>query len=129
MRRRIYSGSPFEEIAGYARAVVDDGWVFVSGTTGYDFETGTISDDPAEQARQCFRNIADALDRAGSSLSDAVRVVIYIADRDDFDAIAGVVGDHFRDIRPANTTVIAELVKPEMKVEIEVTARRQSTGG
>ena len=129
MRRRIYSGSPFEEIAGYARAVVDDGWIFVSGTTGYDFETGTISDEPAEQARQCFRNIADALDRAGSSLSDAVRVVIYVADRDDFDAIARVVGDHFRDIRPANTTVIAELVKPEMKVEIEVTARRQSTGG
>jgi enamine deaminase RidA (YjgF/YER057c/UK114 family) len=129
MRRRIYSGSPFEEIAGYARAVVDDGWVFVSGTTGYDFETGTISDEPAEQARQCFRNIADALDRAGSSLSDTVRVVIYIADRGDFDAIASVVGDHFRDIRPANTTVIAELVKPEMKVEIEVTARRQSTGG
>jgi enamine deaminase RidA (YjgF/YER057c/UK114 family) len=129
MRRRIYSGSPFEEIAGYARAVVDDGWVFVSGTTGYDFETGTISDEPAEQARQCFRNIADALDRAGSSLSDTVRVVIYIADRGDFDAIASVVGDHFRDIRPANTTVITELVKPEMKVEIEVTARRQSTGG
>ena len=128
MRRRIFSGSPFEEIAGYARAVVDDGWIFVSGTTGYDFETGEISDNAAEQTRQCFRNIIDALDRAGSSLEDVVRVVIYIADRDDFDAIATVVGQNFRDIRPANTTVIAELVKPEMRVEIEVTARRQDGG-
>jgi len=129
MRRRIYSGSPFEEIAGYARAVVDEGWIFVSGTTGYDFETGEISSDAAEQTRQCFKNIADALDRAGSSLADVVRVVIYIADRSDFDSIARVVGDHFREIRPANTTVVAQLVKPEMKVEIEVTARRQSGGG
>lgn len=128
MRRKIYSGSVFEEIAGYARAVVDDDWVFVSGTTGYDYEEETISDDPAEQARQCFRNISEALERAGSSLEDMVRVVIYVADRNDFDAIAPVIGDHCRDIRPANTTVIAQLVKPEMKVEIEVTAKRQSGG-
>jgi len=128
MRRRIFSGSPFEEIAGYARAVVDDGWIFVSGTTGYDFETGEISDNAAEQTRQCFRNIIDALDRAGSSLEDVVRVVIYIADRDDFETIATIVGQNFHDIRPANTTVIAELVKPEMRVEIEVTARRQDGG-
>jgi enamine deaminase RidA (YjgF/YER057c/UK114 family) len=128
MRRRIFSGSPFEEIAGYARAVVDDGWIFVSGTTGYDFETGEISDNAAEQTRQCFRNIIDALDRAGSSLDDVVRVVVYIADRDDFDTIATIVGQNFHDIRPANTTVIAELVKPEMRVEIEVTARRQDGG-
>jgi enamine deaminase RidA (YjgF/YER057c/UK114 family) len=128
MRRKIYSGSAFEEIAGYARAVIDEDWVFVSGTTGYDYKTGDISDDPIEQARRCFQNISDALERAGSSLADVVRVVIYIADRSDFDSIARVVGDHLRDIRPANTTVIAQLVKPEMKVEIEVTARRQ-TGG
>ena len=128
MRRKIYSGSAFEDIAGYARAVVDDDWVFVSGTTGYDYQTGDISDDPVEQARRCFHNISDALERAGSSLADVVRVVVYIADRSDFDSIARIVGNHLRDIRPANTTVIAQLVKPEMKVEIEVTARRQ-TGG
>ena len=128
MRRKIFSGSEFEEIAGYARAVIDDDWIFVSGTTGYDYETGEISDDPVEQARRCFANIAEALDRAGSSLDDVVRAVIYVADRNDFDGIARVVGDHLRDIRPANTTVIAELVKPEMKVEIEVTAKRQARG-
>ncbi len=124
MRRKIFSGSEFEEIAGYARAVVDDDWIFVSGTTGYDYETGKISNDPVEQAQRCFANIAEALDRAGSSLNDVVRVVIYVADRHDFDGIARVVGDQLRDVRPANTTVIAELVKPEMKVEIEVTAKR-----
>ncbi|MEM7122925.1 MAG: RidA family protein [Pseudomonadota bacterium] len=128
MRRKIYSGSAFEELAGYARAVVDDDWIFVSGTTGYDYATGDISPDAVEQTRQCFRNISEALERAGSSLADVVRVVIYIVEQDDFEAIARVVGEHFRDIRPANTTVICALTKPEMKVEIEVTARRQTTG-
>ena len=128
MRRKIFSGSEFEEIAGYARAVIDGDWIFVSGTTGYDYETGEISDDAVEQARRCFANIAEALDRAGSSLDDVVRAVIYVADRNDFEGIARVVGDHLRDVRPANTTVIAELVKPEMKVEIEVTAKRQARG-
>lgn len=128
MRRKIFSSSEFEEIAGYARAVIDDDWIFVSGTTGYDYATGEISDDPVEQATRCFANISEALDRAGSSLDDVVRAVIYVADRNDFDGIARVVGDHLRDIRPANTTVIAELVRPEMRVEIEVTAKRQTRG-
>ncbi len=124
-RKRIYSGGAYEEIAGYARAVVDGQWVFVSGTTGYDYETGTISDDAVEQTRQCLRNIKAALAEAGSDLEDTVRIVAYIAEREDFEAIARVFGEHFRHIRPANTTVICQLVKPEMKVEIEVTARRR----
>ena len=105
--------------------MVDGEWVFVSGTTGYDYATGEISDDPVEQTRQCFRNISWALGEAGASLEDVVRVVAYVADRDSFEDIAKVFGEHFRDIRPTNTTVIAQLVSPEMKIEIEVTARRK----
>ena len=125
-RRRIFTGGAFEDIAGYARAVVDGAWVFVSGTTGYDYSTGEISDDPVEQTRQCFRNISWALGAAGASLEDVVRVVAYVADPDSFPDIAKVFGEHLGDIRPANTTVIARLVSPEMKIEIEVTARRRT---
>ena len=125
-RQQIFSGSSFEEIAGYARAVVDGEWIFVSGTTGYDYQTGRIASDPAEQASQCFANIEMALGEAGSSLEDVVRVVIFLADRAYFDQVAEIVGARFRNIRPANTTVVCELVKSEMKVEIEVTARRRT---
>ena len=124
-RRRIFTGGAFEEIAGYARAVVDGEWVFVSGTTGYDYATGEIADDPVEQTRQCFRNISWALGEAGASLDDVVRVVAYVAEPESFSDIAKVFGEHFADIRPANTTVISRLVSPEMKIEIEVTARRR----
>ena len=125
-RQRIFSGSVFEDLGGYARAVVDGEWIFVSGTTGYDYATGEISDDPVEQTRQCFRNISWALGEAEASLEDVVRVVAYVTDPDSFDDIAKVFSEHFRDIRPANTTVVSRLLKPEMKIEIEVTARRQS---
>ena len=121
-RRRISSGSSFEELAGYSRAVVDGPWVFVSGTTGFDYAAGTISDDVAEQTAQCFRNIERALKEAGSELADMVRVRVYLADRADFDAVAPIVGRHCRAARPANTTVMAGLVDERMKVEIEVTA-------
>lgn len=124
-RRLISSGSSFEELAGYSRAVVlPDGWILVSGTTGYDYATMTISPDVVEQTRQCFRNIAAALAKADASLADVVRAVIYLADPADFDRVAPVVGEHFRDVRPANTTVCCALTRPEMRVEIEVTARR-----
>ncbi|MEQ8371061.1 MAG: RidA family protein [Alphaproteobacteria bacterium] len=125
-RKRILSGSTFEDLAGYARAVVDGDWVFVSGTTGYDYATMTISDDPVAQTEQCFRNIKDALDKAGSSLADLVRIRVYIARREDFPAIAGIVGRHCRDARPANTTICAQLADEAMKVEIEVTALKQT---
>lgn len=125
-RRRIFSGSTFEDLAGYARAVVDGDWIFVSGTTGFDYASGEISDDAGEQTEQIFRNIRNALAEAGSGLEDVVRVRVYLAERDDFEAVASVIGKYFRDIRPANTTVVSGLVDPRMKVEIEVTARKRA---
>jgi|PlaIllAssembly_1097288.scaffolds.fasta_scaffold798927_1 reactive intermediate/imine deaminase len=124
MRKLISSGSSFEKLAGYSRAVVDGDWVFVSGTTGFDYATMTISPDALEQTHQCFRNIAAALREAGCSLDDVVRVRAFIADRADFMKLAPVFGHYFANARPANTTVVAELVDPRMKIEIEVTARR-----
>lgn len=125
---RISSGSSFEELAGYARAVVlpDPGgdWILVSGTTGYDYASGEISTDAVEQTHQCFRNIEKALGEAGASLDDLVRVKVILTSQTDFEAVAPVVGSYCRAARPANTTYIAALVAPEMKVEIEVTARR-----
>ena len=125
-RRRIFSGGAYEDVIGYCRAVVDGEWVFVSGTTGYDYATGEISDDPVEQTRQCFRNISRALEEAGSGLRDVVRVVAYLTDLDSFDDVAKVFGEHLMDVRPASTVVSCQLIEPEMKIEIEVTARRQA---
>jgi len=107
---------------GYSRAVVDGDWVFVAGTTGFDYAAGTISDDPAEQTRQTFRNIEAALSEAGASLADVVRARYIVADGDDWEAVGAVLGETLKDIRPAATAVIAGLVDPRMKVEIEVTA-------
>lgn len=126
-RRRISSGSTFEELAGYSRAVTDGPWVFVSGTTGFDYATGTIAADVAAQTEQAFANLAAALDRAGASLADVVRVRVYLAERADFETVAPIVGRHFAGIRPANTTVICTLVDARMKVEIEVTALKGDT--
>lgn len=123
-RRLISSGSPFEAVAGYSRAVVDGDWVFVSGTTGFDYATMAISEDVVEQARQCFRNIAAALAEAGCTLDDAVRVRAIIARREDFDSVAPVFGENLGKARPANTTVVAGLIDPRMKIEIEITARK-----
>ena len=127
-RRRISSGSSFEALAGYSRAVVEGDWLFVSGTTGYDYAAGTIADDVAEQTEQCFRNIAKAMAEAGFSLADTVRVRIFVASQADYQTVAPIVGRHFADIRPANTTVVCQLCDDVMKVEIEVTAHRQGTG-
>jgi len=124
-RRLISSGSSFEALAGYSRAVVDGDFVFVAGTTGFDYKAGTISPDVAEQTRQTFRNIAAALAQAGASLADVVRIVVYLARREDFAAVAPVLGEHLREIRPANTTVVASLIDERMLVEIEVTAKRR----
>jgi enamine deaminase RidA (YjgF/YER057c/UK114 family) len=125
MRRLISSGSPFEAAAGYSRAVIDGDWVFVAGTTGFDYAGMTIADDPAEQARQAFRNIAKALAEAGASLADVVRVRYYLPDLADWPAVAPVLGEVFGTIRPAATALICGLVDPRMKIEIEVTARRR----
>jgi enamine deaminase RidA (YjgF/YER057c/UK114 family) len=126
MRRLISSGSAFEAEAGYSRAVVDGDWIFVAGTTGFDYAQMTIVEDPAEQARQAFRNIEAALAEAGSTLSDVVRVRYYVPDAADWPAIVPVLGEAFGTIRPAATALICGLVDPRMKIEVEVTARRRS---
>jgi enamine deaminase RidA (YjgF/YER057c/UK114 family) len=120
-RRLISSGSPFEEIAGYSRAVVEGKWVFVAGTSG--FANGQIADEVTAQAEQAFATIAAALAEAGAGLKDVVRVRLYLTDAADFEPVAKVCGKHFKGIRPANTSIICGLVDPRMKVEIEVTAR------
>ena len=124
MRRLISSGSPFEAAGGYSRAVVDGEWVFVAGTTGFDYAAMTISDDPAEQTRQALRNIERALAEAGASLADIVRARYYVPDPADWPYIMPVLGEAFATIRPAATAIICGLVDPRMKIEIEVTARR-----
>ncbi|MCK5779366.1 MAG: RidA family protein [Rhodospirillales bacterium] len=123
-RKLISSGSEFEKKIGYSRAVVDGDFVFVSGTTGFDYAAGTISDDPAEQTRQTLKNIEAALKEAGATLADIVRANYIITNADDWPSIYPVLGETFGDIRPASTAIIAGLVDPRMKVEIEVTARK-----
>ncbi|MCA3265321.1 MAG: RidA family protein [Azospirillum sp.] len=125
-RRLISSGSTFEKLAGYSRAVVDGEFCFVSGTTGYDYSKMAISPDVAEQTEQCFANIRKALAEAGFALEDTVRVQIHLTHAGDFDKVAPIVGKHFADIRPANTTVVSQLLNSDMKIEIEVTAKKRS---
>jgi len=121
--KRIFSGHPNEEKVGYARAVVADGWVFVSGTTGFDAQTKQYPKDVEAQAENCFRNIERALKEAGASLADMVRVVIYVATEGDFEKVAPIIRKHCYAARPANTLVFARLVAPHMLIEIEVTAK------
>jgi Putative translation initiation inhibitor, yjgF family len=127
-RKLISSGSTFEKSIGYSRAVVTDGWVFVSGTTGYDYSTMTISDDVVEQARQCLRNIEAALAEAGSCLADVVRVRYLLPDPADFEPCWPVLREAFGEIRPAATMLSCGLADPRMRIEIEVTARIGSGG-
>ena len=124
MRQLISSGSSFEAQAGYTRAVVDGEWVLVAGTTGFDYARMTIAAEPAEQARQAFRNIEKALAEAGATLADVVRVRYYVPNPVDWPAIVPVLGEVFGTIRPAATALFCGLVDPRMKIEIEVTARR-----
>jgi len=125
-RRLISSGSPFEQEIGYSRAVVDGKWVFVAGTTGFDYATMTISDDIAVQTEQCLKNIDAALREAGSSLKDVVRVTYMLPDGGEFRHCWPVLRQYFGDIRPAATMISAGLADPRMKIEIEATARKQS---
>ena len=126
-RRLISTGSPFEKTAGYSRAVVDGDFCFVAGTTGYDYATMTMPADVTSQSRNCFKTIAAALQEAGFAMADIVRATYYITDVKDADAHFVVCGEVLGDIRPAATLlVVASLLKPEMKIEIEVTAKRRS---
>lgn len=121
-RRRISSGSTFERDIGYSRAVVVGSQVFVSGTTGFDYSTMTISDDVAAQAAQCLRNIEVALREAGASMQDVVRVRYILPDAADFPATWPALRAAFGEIRPAATMIVAGLADPRMKIEIEVDA-------
>lgn len=121
-RRFISSGGPFERVAGYSRAVVQGPWCFVAGTTGLDPSTKTYADDVSSQAHMAMTIISAALKEAGFSLNDVVRANYIVADPKDVDAVSVVVGSYFADIRPAATMIVAGLIRPEMKVEIEVTA-------
>lgn len=124
-RRLISTGSPFEESGGYSRAVVDGDFCFVAGTTGYDYATMQMPADIAEQTRNCFRTIENVLREAGFAMSDIVRATYYVVDMKEADRALAVCSEVFRDIRPASTIVaVTALYKPEMRVEIEVTARR-----
>ena len=122
IRKLISSGSPFEAKMGYSRAVVAGEWVFVSGTTGFDYSNMTISDSVSEQADQCFKNIEHALQQANASLADVVRVHYILPVADDFEPCWPVLQRYFGDIRPAATMFVAGLADPGMKIEIEVTA-------
>ncbi len=123
-RRLIGSGSPFEADIGYSRAVVVGDWVFVSGTTGFDYATMAISPDVRAQAEQALRTIGAALAEAGSCFADVVRVRYILPDAADFAPCWPVLRRYFATVRPAATMIAAGLADPRMKIEIEVTARR-----
>ncbi|MGH6894334.1 MAG: RidA family protein [Dongiaceae bacterium] len=125
-RQLISSGTAFEKEACYSRAVVDGDWVFVAGTTGFDYAAQTISEDVVEQTRQTFRNIEAALQRAGASLKDAVRATYYVVDIADWPRIYPVFKEFLAESRPAATALTCGLVDPRMKIEIEITARKRS---
>ncbi len=125
-RRHISTGSPFEKAAAYSRAVVDGDWCFVAGTTGYDYETMSMPDSVEAQTQNCLTTIGKTLAEAGFSMRDVVRARYIVVDRDDVDAVFAVLGRGFAGINPAATMIVCDLVRPEMKVEIEVTARRCS---
>ncbi len=125
-RQLISSGSTFEQEIGYSRAVVDGNWVFVSGTTGFDYQAMTIADNLVDQTEQCLRNIQAALEQAGSSLRDVVRVTYVLPNAADFPQCWPILRKYFRDVRPAAMMISAGLADPRMQIEIEVTALRQA---
>jgi enamine deaminase RidA (YjgF/YER057c/UK114 family) len=125
MRKLISTGSPFEKTAGYSRAVVQGDWCFVSGTTGYDYATMTMPDSVTDQTRNALATIAGALEQGGFSMADVVRAHYYVTDRSHVDIVFPILGETFGEIRPAATMIVCQLNKPEMKIEIEVTALRR----
>ena len=124
-RMQISSGSTFEAEIGYSRAIVDGDWIWVSGTTGFDYDTMTISEDVVEQADQTFRNIKAAMEKAGFSLDDVVRVTYIFPSAADFAPCWPVFRRYLGEIRPAATAIVAGLIDPRMKIEIEVTGKKR----
>ena len=125
-RRLISSGSTFERDIGYSRAVVDGDWIFVSGTTGFDYETMTISDNLLDQTEQCLKNIQAALAEAGSDLNDVVRVMYILPNATRFPDCWPVLRKYLGAVRPAATMISAGLSDPRMQIEIQVTARKRT---
>ena len=123
-RKTFFSGSKFEDMAGYSRAVADGRWVFVAGTSGHNPKTGALSDDVQEQTRESLRTIEAALKEAEASLEDIVRVRVYVSDRDHVMPVSAVLKETFDKIRPTNTTIVCVMADEGMKVELEVTALR-----
>lgn len=127
-RTLISSGSTFEAEIGYSRAVVQGDWIFVSGTTGFDYSTMAISDSLLEQTEQCFENIQSVLEKAGSSLRDVVRVTYVLPNGSDFPKCWPVLRKYLDDVRPAAMMISAGLADPRMQIEIEVTALKSRSG-
>jgi enamine deaminase RidA (YjgF/YER057c/UK114 family) len=127
MRRLISTGSPFERTAGYSRAVVQGDWCFVSGTTGYNYRTMEMPDDVAAQTRNGLTTINNALAEAGFGINDVVRAHYFITDASFADIVFPILGETFGEVRPAATMIVCGLIRPEMKIEIEVTALRQES--
>lgn len=125
-RKLISTGSPFEKTAGYSRAVVDGDWCFVSGTTGYDYATMTMPDSIEQQTRNCLATIGKALVEGGFEMADVVRAHYYVTDRAYVPVVFPILGETFGEIRPAATMIVCQLNEPEMKIEIEVTAKRRT---
>ena len=125
-RQLISSGSTFEQEIGYSRAMVAGDWVFVSGTTGFDYSTMSIAEGLLEQTEQCLKNIASALQQAGSSLADVVRVTYVLPNGAEFPECWPVLRKYFGEVRPAAMMISAGLADPRMRIEIEVTALKQS---
>ena len=125
-RKLISSDSDFEKQIGYSRAVVDGNWVFVSGTTGFDYKTMTISDDIIQQTEQCIKNIETALEKAASNLKDVVRIMYIVPKADEFKLCWPVLRKYFGEIKPSATMISANLADPRMKIEIQVTAKKSN---
>jgi enamine deaminase RidA (YjgF/YER057c/UK114 family) len=125
-RQLISSGSTFESEIGFSRAVVDGEWIFVSGTTGFDYATMSIASGLLDQTEQCLKNIQGALHQAGSSLADTVRVTYILPNAAEFSECWPILRKYFGDVRPAATMISAGLIDPRVRIEIEVTARRQT---
>ena len=124
-RKLISTGSPFEKVAGYSRAVADGDWCWVSGTTGYDYAAMAMPESVEDQTRNAMETIKKALGDAGFAIEDVVRATYYVTDASMMDVVFPIVGSYFAEVRPAASMIVCGLVKPEMKVEIEVTARKR----
>ena len=127
-RKRISTGSDYEKLVGYSRALVVDNWVFVSGTTGKNHETGTTPDDVVEQTEICFKTICWALEEAGSCFNDVVRARIIMANPEDDALVAPIVARYLQPVGPALTTFVADFLDPIVKIEIDVTALKGTAG-